>query len=607
MTIPHYLRRLIIFSYDALIVIAAWLGAYGIRFNFDTIPLDIWSKMLSVLPLVFCCQILSSWYFGLYLGVWRFASMEDLKRIIKCITIGTIMSASLIFLSAQLLDIPRSIFVIYPILLLIGFGGGRFAIRFAREKSWYSDDAVRVLIVGAGQAGEGLVRDMLRQHQGQYKPVIFVDDALVRIGQHIHGLPVNGSVDDIPFLVKKYAIHLIMIAVPKASHHDMRRIVSRCEQTGVPFHTLPNLHDLAQGRVSIQALRQVAIEDLLCRAQVSMSLPDEYVLNKRRVLITGAGGSIGSELVRQLLKSGADSMCLVDHSEYNLYRIEHELQSLSPNLDVSVYLADISDYAAMQRIITKHKPHDVFHSAAYKHVPMLEHQVRAAMKNNVYGTHVLSKLSAMHGVEKFILISTDKAVYPSSIMGATKRVAELLCRYYDQSSDTNFFTVRFGNVLGSVGSVLPLFHRQLEAGGPMTVTHPDMERYFMTIQEAAQLIVQAAFLGDGGEIFVLDMGEPVNITYLAELMIQLAGKKAHEEIAIEYTGLRPGEKLQEILFYDEEKKCPTSHAKISHARCDLQKEPVEKLLQVIEEITCLPEDKLYLLLKALVPSFAQMH
>jgi FlaA1/EpsC-like NDP-sugar epimerase len=412
-----------------------------------------------------------------------------------------------------------------------------------------------------------LARDMLRDPQRAYCPAGFVDDKPRRQGGEVHGVPVLGATEDIPRLVNERAIELILLAVPTAGAREMQRLVGLCEQSGVPFRTVPQLGTLMAGQVSIGQLRPVSIEDLLGREPVTLDWGGIRAgLAGREILVTGAGGSIGSELVRQIAATGPERLILVDNGEYNLYAMEMELRETHPGLAFTRHLLDVTDAPAVEALFRAERPRIVFHAAAYKHVPMLEDQVRAAVRNNVLGTRAVAQAAVDFACERFVLISTDKAVHPANVMGATKRVAEGLCQALDRQSETRFITVRFGNVLDSAGSVVPLFRRQIERGGPLTLTHPEIERFFMTIPEACQLIMQAAVIGDGGEICVLDMGEPVKIRYLAEQMIRLSGREPGRDVQIQFIGLRPGEKLYEELFYASEDLTPTRHPKIRVAR-----------------------------------------
>ncbi len=556
------------FVHDLAMVPAAWLGAYWLRYNLDAIPPDLLRTGLGALAVVVPVQAAAYWWFGLYRGVWRFASIPDLMRILRAVVVGVALSMLALFAVTRLGGVPRSVPVLYGLLLFAGLSGPRFLYRWWKDhRAGIVRGGERVLIVGAGRAGEMLVRDLVRDPQRRYEPVGFVDDDPAKRGREIHGVRVLGGVDELPRVAERTAAEAVIVAMPSARARDMRRVVARCEETGLPVRTVPRLEDLMAGRVSVSSLRALTIEDVLGREPVRLDWDAiSRGLSGRRVLVTGGGGSIGSELCRQLAGLGPARLVVVDHSEHNLYEIDRELRARFPQLVLSCRLADVTDTAAVERVFARERPEVVFHAAAYKHVPMLEGMPREAARNNVLGTRVVAEAADRHGAERFVLVSTDKAVNPTNVMGASKRVAEMVCTALAARSRTRFVTVRFGNVLGSAGSVVPLFREQIEQGGPVTVTHPEVERYFMTIPEACQLIMQAAVMGEGGEIFVLEMGEPVRIRDLAEQMIRLAGRVPGEDVEIVYTGLRPGEKLREELFHEEEGLAPTSHPKILLAR-----------------------------------------
>ncbi|MTW19474.1 polysaccharide biosynthesis protein [Allochromatium palmeri] len=555
------------FTHDLLSIPVAWMLAYWLRFNLDTVPPEFLHGALQALPWLIPIQAGVYWLFGLYRGVWRFASIPDLVRITKAVLVGTALVVVALFILNRSLHVPRSVPVLYFGVQLILLAGPRLLYRWLKDHRLNLSSGQRVLIVGADRAGDLLARDLLRDPSRAYFPVGFVDDTLRRQGGEVQGLPVLGSSSAIPEIVHERDIELIMLAVSGASAREMRRLVELCEQTGRPFRILPALRGILAGEVDFHQLRPVSIEDLLGREPVALDWREIHAgLAGRDILITGAGGSIGSELVRQLAAAGPARLILVDNGEFNLYRIEMELSETHPELPIARHLLDVTDATAIAALFRDERPAIVFHAAAYKHVPLLEDQPRAAVKNNVFGTRRVAEAAAASGCERFVLISTDKAVNPTNVMGATKRLAEMLCRDLDSRSDCRFITVRFGNVLDSAGSVVPLFRRQIEHGGPVTVTHPKIERFFMTIPEASQLIMQAAVIGDGGEVFVLDMGEPIKIRYLAEQMIRLSGREPGEDIAIEYVGLRPGEKLYEELFHDSEVLIATRHPKIRSAR-----------------------------------------
>ncbi len=506
------------------------------------------------------------WATGLYKGLWRFASFQDLWNIVRASAFGTIAIAGVLVLAkGNLVNQWLPSIFIYPALLFVLLGLPRMCYRFWKDSHVPGASATegfkRVLILGAGRSGAMLERELSRR--GGFDVVGFLDDDRRLRGGQVHGIPVLGPIEQLPRFGVSHKAELAIIAMPSASNQQMQRIVEICELSEIEFRTLPTLQDLGSQATNIGDLKRVVIDDLLGRDPVSLEWESIRAgLVGKRVMITGGGGSIGSELCRQIARLNPVELIVVDHSEYSLYKIDHELRSDYHDLLFHSVLGDICDPATVERVIGDYKPDVVFHAAAYKHLPILQTQIREAFRNNVYGTMRVAEAAERHGVGTFVLISTDKAVNPANIMGATKRVAEMYCQNMNARSNTRFITVRFGNVLNSNGSVVPLFQEQIAKGGPVTVTHPEISRYFMTIAEASQLIMQAAVLGSGGEIFVLDMGEPVNITYLAEHLIRLAGKEPGRDIEIIYTGLRPGEKLFEQLFHELEPYEQTSHEKI---------------------------------------------
>ncbi len=567
---PESLKKLlspgVAFIHDLLMIPIAWVGAHWLRFNLEGIPQPFLDRALVSLLLVIPAQAAVFWVFGLYRGVWRFASLPDLVRIGKAVGVGLLFVSLLVFGVAEA-GIPRSAPLLYAILLGLLLTAPRFLYRWVKDHRFGIRSGQRVLIVGAGGAGEMLVRDLLRNGRGAYLPVGFVDDDPRKRGKEIHGVRVLGPTTELRRLVNEFALDILMLAVPSASLEQRRRLVELAEECAVPFRTVPQLEDLVSGNVRIDQLREVVIEDLLGREPVSLDWEGIRAgVGGRVILVTGAGGSIGSELCRQIARMEPAALVLLDNSEFNLYAVDLELGERFPGVSRHAVLGDVVDRVAVERVFEKYRPQLVFHAAAYKHVPLLESHIREAVRNNVLGTREVALAADRYGCSEFVLISTDKAVRPANVMGTTKRVAEIFCHNLNARSSTRFVTVRFGNVLGSAGSVVPLFRRQIEAGGPVTVTHPKMERYFMTIREACQLIMQAGVMGGGGEIFVLDMGEPVRIAYLAEQMIRLSGKTPGEEVAIRYTGLRPGEKLYEELFHEREEPVPTSQPGILLAR-----------------------------------------
>lgn len=596
----------VVLCHDALMVIVAWFLSYWLRFNLSQIPAKNWVIAVKVLPIVLIVQMLMAVWSGCYRGMWRFASLPDLMRILKAIAIGTVLIAGCIFIWNHLSNVPRAIFPLYALLLLFCWGGPRLLYRVLRDHFYHREKRQRVLIIGAGQAGEGLVRDLLRDPKQRYEPVAFLDNDKRQLGRDIQGIPVAGTLEDLKKIAVKYRVVMIMLALPLATAEQMQALVMACDSLDIPYRTLPSITDLTENRITINALRHVDIEDLLGRDLVDLDWGVIGTgLQHKVILVTGAGGSIGSELCRQIARQLPKKLILLDHSEFNLYQISQELAHHFPTLNSANLLVDVSDVRFVKRILEEYRPHVIFHAAAYKHVPMLEDQLLVAVKNNIFATRVLADLAVQYQVASFVLVSSDKAVNPTNIMGLSKRVAELYCQNLNVRGMTQFITVRFGNVLGSTGSVVPLFRKQLEMGGPLTVTHPDMTRYFMTIPEATSLILQAYSMGQGGEIFVLDMGAPIKITYLAEQMIRLSGREPYKDIAIEYTGIRPGEKLFEELFHGSEQLHTTKHHKISLAQSrqvswvilKASFDRIEQAYSVNDSVTILEE------LKKLVPEY----
>lgn len=553
--------------HDLMMVPLAWFGALWLRFNLETIPHAYWQRALLLLPLVLAIHGVAFLYFGLYRGVWRFASMPDFVRILKAVTAALVGCLLLVLMTTEMRYVPRSAFVLHGLLLLAMLCLPRFFYRWLKDYRRYFGTGERVLIVGAGQAGEMLVRDLLRDTDGGYWPIGFVDDDSRKKGTEVRGVRVLGHCQDIARLVVRHRIDRVLIAIPSASAAQLRRIVAFCENSERPFRTLPRWHDLLADHAILHELREVSIEDLLGREPVEL---DWNVIGRavrgRTVLVSGGGGSIGSELCRQVAALEPAQLIIIERSEFNLYQIDLELRERFPALVLHARLMDVCDQAAVNKVFAEFQPDTVYHAAAYKHVPLLEVQAREAIRNNLFGTINMAGAADRLGCGTFVLISTDKAVNPANLMGVSKQLAEIYCQNFNRRSSTRFVIVRFGNVLGSAGSVVPLFRRQIENGGPVTVTHPDVSRYFMTIPEASQLILQAGAVGEGGEIYVLDMGEAVNIRYLAEQMILLSGKQPGTDIQIVFTGLRPGEKLQEELFHASEDLVDTGYPKLRLAQ-----------------------------------------
>lgn len=553
--------------HDLVIVAAAWIAAYWLRFNMlDGIPKVFLDQAIHLLPIVLLVQGIALVACGTHRGVWQFTSLPDLVRIVKGAAVGTLVMAIVIFLYTRLDLVPRSVFFFYAFIVVAILCTSRIAYRLIKDRQFNPRVAGKALIVGAGVAGEQVVRDLNRNPERSHEAIAFVDDDPVKVGQDVQGIRVAGGCDDLPHLCERWNIDLILIAVPSATDRQMQRIVSICEGTGVTFRTLPTVNDVVSGHVGIKDVRQVRIDDLLGRDPVALDWRRiDAGLAGKRIMVTGAGGSIGSELCRQLARIRPGSLILFERNEFNLYTIERDLREQLRSVPIHVVLGDVCDHGAVTNTVERLAPEIVFHAAAYKHVPMLEGQAREVVRNNVVGTANVAQIAHDFGCEAFVLISTDKAVNPASLMGASKRVAEVYCQSLDKQSSTRYITVRFGNVLGSAGSVVPLFEQQIKRGGPVTVTHRDMTRYFMTITEATQLIMESCAVGSGGEIFALDMGKPIKVSFLAEEMIKLSGMTPGEDIQITYTGLRLGEKLHEELFYPDEVPRRTAHDKINLA------------------------------------------
>lgn len=605
--ISNTLPRVAIVVHDLLMVWACWLGLHQFRYAVlgNAAGMPVWSIEIA---LVLAVQGVIFWRVGLYRGVWRFASIPDLVNIIKASVFGFLAILPVLFFVFDRADqVPRTVMLLYPVVLSALLGMPRLLYRAWKDQGLTRTDkaALRVLILGAGQAGEALVRDLRRA--GAYQPVGFLDDAAKLRGSQLQGLPVLGRIEDVERIAPETAAKLLVIAMPSLDATAMRRVVAACERTGLPFRTVPRLDDLLEGRSLPGELKEVAIEDLLGRKPVT---PDWKAirawLGGRSVLVTGAGGSIGSELCRQCARHGARQITLIEIDELALATTEAELRRDFPQIECIPILGDCGDVAVIRYALEQSNPEAVLHAAAYKQVPVLEGQLREAVRNNVLATETVARETLQAGVGTFVLISTDKAVDPVNVLGATKRLAEMVCQGMADQGGTRFVTVRFGNVLDSAGSVVPLFRAQIRQGGPVTVTDPEVTRYFMTIPEACQLILQAVAIGSRPAIYTLDMGEPVSIRLLAEQMIRLAGKHPERDIAIVYTGLRPGEKLHETLFHADERYRPTAHPKILQAEArEVLSERIEHASQRMRDaVSRYDVDALASLLRESVPEFS---
>ena len=556
--------RALVIVHDLVMIVVAWLTArLGTLWLLGETSIG-WQQLAIEVNLVLIIQGFLQWRAGLYRGVWRFASLPDLGNLLRAALLGAVAGAAVLLLLEAPVELMVLMVWIFPVLLLLLLGLPRLTYRVFKDMRMEVRRrrvTQRTLILGAGRSGRLLVPELRRR--GDYDIVGFLDDSKRLRNAEIRGVPVLGTIDRLPRVAREAAIDLVVIAIPSATNQQMQRVVEICERAEVDFKTLPTLKELGSSFTRFDDLKPVAIDDLLGRDPVSLDWESIRAgLAGKRVLVTGGGGSIGAELCRQIARLDPAALVVLDNSEYNLYRIDYTLKGEFRDLIVETVLGDICDSATIDHLMERSRPEVVFHAAAYKHLPMLQNQVREAFRNNVIGTRRVADAASQFKVETFVLISTDKAVNPSNVMGATKRVAELYCQHLNRHSETRFITVRFGNVLNSTGSVVPLFNEQIRRGGPVTVTHPEITRYFMTIAEAGQLIMQAGVLGKGGEVFVLDMGEPVRISYLAEQLIRLAGKEPGRDIEIVYTGLRPGEKLFEELFHAHESYVRTAHEKI---------------------------------------------
>jgi len=574
--------------------------------------------------IIILVKISMFWLFGMYRRVWKYTSLKDLVAIVESVTLSSIIMIVVFYITIHPISMfgveinfslpyfPRSIFIIDYLLTLILLMVSRFSERFFNELKFGNPSTrkKRVLIVGAGDAGEMIVREMIRQRNSEYMPVGFLDDDNLKIRHQIHGVRVLGSVSKLEDIIKKYSIDEVIIAMPSASGNVRKEVAFRAKEAGANCKTLPSLYEVIDGKVYLYQVRDINIEDILGREPIKIKIPEVVSEIKDKViLISGAGGSIGSEICRQIIRFSPEKMILVDHAENNLFLIEEELANKFAFTTSVPIVADIRDKETMKGVFKKYKPAIVFHAAAYKHVPLMQLNPEAAIRNNYLGTKTLTKLSADFGVSRFIMLSTDKAVKPKNIMGVSKLLSEKYLQTLSIVKNTRFIIVRFGNVLGSQGSVVPIFKEQIRSGGPLRVTHPDMKRYFMTIPEAAQLVIQACIMGKGGEIYVLDMGEPINILDLATNMIKLYGMEPEKDIEIIYTGPRNGEKIKEELIREDEELVSTEFKQIFEAKnsSNYSGKSDEKLLNILfsieKEIQIYDYNNLFKDLKKVVPNF----
>ena len=622
---PLYINFVIILGIDIVLIAASIYGAHLIRFEFS-FPSGFAVLLYKILPVIICIKITTFFFFDLYRGMWRYTSLADLFNIIKASTISSFLIISLILFMTRFEGFSRSVFIIDWCFTVLFITGHRVAIRLYYEQlsgdgSWLAalhkliglltkkqPEGKKILIVGAGDCGEKICREIINNLQLHQNIIGFIDDDPEKLGKKIHGIPVLGSVNDIKIVSQKTKADEALIAIPSASSKKIRKIIETCKGNGIISKIIPGYSELIDGKVTVNAIREVAYRDLLGREIIKLDTEKiGAYLKGRRVLVTGAGGSIGSELCRQICRFKPENIILYERAESPLYEIELDIKRKFPDIKAVSLLADVTDTVHLEKAFLTNKPQVVFHAAAYKHVPMLELQPWKAIENNIQGTQNLVNVSKKHNIERFVFVSTDKAVRPTNVMGASKRVAEMLIQNQNGCgfSSTQFMIVRFGNVIGSVGSVVPLFKKQIERGGPVTVTHPDVTRYFMTIPEACQLILQAGAMGNGGEIFLLDMGTPIKIVDMAKDLIRLSGFVPDEDIKIEYIGLRPGEKLFEELITEGEGIVRTSHEKIMTLKgmdCNLKalNGEIEALVELSEEQD---HNNIKQMLKKIVPEY----
>ena len=557
-----------LFLLDIILTIACMVGALWMRFDFSFIRIEpmFWESVRNYMWINVICTVLINAFCRLYTSLWRFASIEELKNAIVAIVLSSFVQ----FCGMKLLDypVPRSYIIIYTMLLAVCIIVPRFSYRFLRiayhnhETSGQTKPVV-TMVVGAGAAGYMLVREMKNSKHLNRKVPCIIDDDPNKIGTYLQGIPIVGGKEDIPEMAKRYHIEEIIIAIPTLKDQEQRKLLDICQQTACKIKMLPGIYQMVNQEIDISMLRDVSIEDLLGREPVDLHMEKigDYIGGKV-ILVTGGGGSIGSEICRQVALHDPKQLIIVDIYENNAYDIQLELKKKYPELNLETLIASVRDKKRIEDIFDTYRPDIVYHAAAHKHVPLMEDSPDEAIKNNVVGTYNVATAANKYHAKKMVLISTDKAVRPTNVMGASKRICEIIMEVFSQISKTEYAAVRFGNVLGSNGSVIPLFRKQIKEGGPVTVTHPDIIRYFMTIPEAVNLVLQCGAYAKGGEIFILDMGEPVKILDLAKKMIRLSGHVPGKDIKIVFTGLRPGEKLYEELLIDEKNLVQTENERI---------------------------------------------
>ena len=609
------IKNILLILIDAVLISLAIILAFRVRFpDFMTMPNFIaFKKYFLVFVLI---KIFSYYLFGLYGGIWKYAGLSEALSIFYAVTLGSLASTSFVFftqvplLTLDIPLLPRSVILIDWFFNLLFIGAIRFIprVRLDVTSRWPRSVAPssRLLIVGAGDTGEMVIREIAKHPELDYKPVGFIDDDPEKKGRRIHNLKVLGTREDIPKIVSQRNIDEIIIAIPSAPGRIVREIVNYCQKVKVELKIVPEIPKILKEGVAFTDVRKVKPEDLLGRKTVEINNEDaKNFLQDKIILVTGAGGSIGSEICRQIVKFKPAQLIFYDHNENDVYFLELELKEKHPDIKFSTVIGDIKDISLLKNIFSNYRPHVVFHAAAHKHVPLMEENPVSAVKNNIIGTRNLIYASAHYGVGSFVLISTDKAVNPTSIMGTSKRIAEMFIQAKAKHSRTKFMAVRFGNVIGSSGSVVQLFKKQIEESNSITVTHPEIERYFMTVQEAAQLVIQAGSIGKGGEIFILDMGERIKIVDLAKNLITLSGLEIDKDISIKFVGLRPGEKLYEEILHDKERDQATKHNKIFITQPEVfDTAKLHKDIKELENLAnIMDEDKIIKKMKEMVPSY----
>src|SRR5688572_4941109 len=603
-------RSILVICTQLGLIAAANVAAFALRFEGD-IPPDYARLFLQSLPLVLAIYGVGLVAFGIQRGLWRYVGLHDLGRILWASVISSAVFFGVVHGLLGWVAYPRSVIILTGVLSGLFLAGVRLVVRWFRE--WLhvlSPTARRVLVIGAGNAGELLIRDMLSDGNSNYRPIGLVDDDPIKRKMKIHGIPVVGAIADIPGLARGLVAHEIIVAIPSASTALKQRILVASEGCKIPIKTLPSVKQLLANPEALRQVRPMSLEDLLQREPIQMDRQELHpLLEGKRVLVTGAGGSIGSELCRQIAQYNPAALTLFERYENGLYALDLELRTQFPKVSIVPAVGDVTVHDRVLEVLQQTAPDIVFHAAAHKHVPLMELNPKEAVRNNILGTKVVAEASLASGVDRFVLISTDKAVNPTSVMGATKRIAEDLMQSLNHSERTKFTVVRFGNVLGSNGSVVPLFADQIRKGGPVTVTHPEIKRFFMTIPEAVQLVLQASLLGQGGEVFVLDMGEQVKVVDLARNMIVLSGLVPDQDIQIVYSGLRPGEKMFEELFDETEQVEPTLHAKIRRAitPSPVQSDRLDRAIAHLEAaVSHGDDDELIRRLHEAVPTYTPM-